>query len=207
MTVKPEANPYGKIIAILRGVTPDEILSVCGSLIRAGIKQIEVPLNSPAPFESIAKAVSEFGAETLIGAGTVVAVEQVHQLVDIGGRLVVSPNTNPDVIAEAIRNGMTTYPGAMTPSEIFIAKEAGATGVKLFPARGLGLEFIGDVKSVLPSDFPLLAVGGVESGNIRNWLDAGADGVGVGTSVFRPGDTFEEVFTKAAALVAAITDG
>lgn len=192
------------IVAILRGITPSEILPVAEALIEAGIDALEVPLNSPDPMQSIELAVERFGAELPIGAGTVLSQSQVSRLADIGGRLVVSPNMDEDVIDATVRNGMISLPGTMTPTEIFKAKSAGATGAKLFPARGLGRAFIGDVKSVLPYDFPLIAVGGIDASNAREWIKAGADGLGVGSSVYRPGDGAGTVLEKAKALICAI---
>jgi len=192
------------IVAILRGITPSEILRVAEALIEAGIDALEVPLNSPDPMQSIELAVERFGADLPIGAGTVLSESQVSQLADIGARLVVSPNMDEQVIAATARNGMISLPGTMTPTEILKAKSAGATGAKLFPARGLGKLFMGDIKSVLPSDFPLLAVGGVDASNARGWIEAGADGLGVGSSVYRPGDGAESVLAKAKALIGAV---
>lgn len=192
------------IVAILRGITPSEILPVAEALIKAGIDALEVPLNSPDPMQSIELAVERFGADLPIGAGTVLSQSQVSQLADIGARLVVSPNMDEDVIAATVRKGMISLPGAMTPTEILKAKSVGATGAKLFPARGLGKAFIGDVKSILPGEFPLIAVGGVDASNAREWIAAGADGLGVGSSVYRPGDDAGTVLEKAKALIGAI---
>lgn len=192
------------IVAILRGITPAEILTVAEALLEAGIDAIEVPLNSLEPMKSIEMAVDQFGDSLPIGAGTVLSELDVVRLADIGARLVVSPNTNQNVIAKAVSYGMISLPGAMTPSEVFLAKSFGATGAKLFPARGLGLAFVGDVKSVLPSDFPIVAVGGVDASNAREWIDAGVDGLGVGSSLYRHGDSANVVMDKAKALMSAI---
>lgn len=192
------------IIAILRGIKPIEVLAVAEALLEAGIDALEVPLNSPDPMASIKLAVDRFGDDLPIGAGTVLSETEVTQLANIGARLIVSPNTNEKVIATATRYGMISLPGTMTPTEIFRAKLAGATGAKLFPARGLGMAFIGDVKSVLPRDFPLLAVGGINATNAREWIDAGADALGVGSSVYRPGDKADNVLEKARTLIRAI---
>ena len=194
------------IVAILRGIQPTEILAVTEALLEAGIDALEVPLNSPDPMKSIKLAVDRFGDDLPIGAGTVLSESEVTQLADIGARLVVSPNTDEIVIAAAARNGMIVLPGAMSPTEIFKARSAGATGAKLFPARGLGMAFIGDVKSVLPGDFPLIAVGGVDASNAREWIEAGVDGLGAGSSVYRPGDSADMVLKRAKALIRATTN-
>lgn len=193
------------VIAILRGITPVEIGPVCEALIRSGISKIEVPLNSPSPFESIAKAVTDFGEKATIGAGTVTRIEQVETLAQIGARLIVAPNTDRKVIQSAASHGMLTFPGAMTPTELFAAQDAGATGAKIFPARALGFDFVKDVKSVLPEGFPLIAVGGVGPSNAAEWFAAGADGVGVGSSVYRPGESAQKVFERGSALINAIS--
>lgn len=208
MTDVHEKNQHTpeKVIAILRGVTRGEIDSICDALIRAGIRTIEVPLNSPSPFESIARAVSQFGDAATIGAGTVTRVEQVERLAEIGAQLVVAPNTDREVIECATSNGMKAYPGAMTPTELFAANQAGATGAKLFPVRALGFDFIADVKSVLPEDFPIIAVGGVGPSNAAQWLAAGVDGIGAASSVYRRGDSAETVFEKGSALMKSITE-
>ncbi len=192
------------LIAILRGITPVEIESVGEALLRVGFDAIEVPLNSPEPFESIRLAVRGYGEQALIGAGTVLSAEEVERLADIGASLAVSPNTDRDVISKAAGLGMVSLPGAMTPTEILLARKSGATGVKIFPAQGVGTKFIGDVKSILPGDFPLVAVGGIGVANAREWIGAGADGLGVGGSVYRPGDSADAVFRKASALIDSI---
>ena len=203
-----ELNDFKKcnsaVVAILRGIKPSEVELVCDALIRAGITMIEVPLNSPEPYESIGLAVNQFGEQAIIGAGTVLSVDQVQRLGDIGAQLIVSPNVNTAVIEKACSYKMVTFPGCMTPTEIFLAKGVGASGAKIFPARALGMNFIGDVKSVLPADFPLYAVGGVDDTNAKQWFDHGVDGLGVGSSVYRAGDSAIDVFDKASRLIKAI---
>ncbi len=192
------------LIAILRGITPPEAVAVAEALIGAGITKIEVPLNSPQPLDSIRAMAEAFGARALIGAGTVLTPEQVGQVHAAGGRLIVSPNTDPEVIAETRRLGMESWPGAFTATECFIAIKAGATGLKLFPADQAGPSTVKALRAVLPRDMPLYAVGGADAGNFAQWLAAGADGFGIGSALYKPGDSAETVGTRAAALVAAL---
>lgn len=192
------------IIAILRGVQPREVTPICEALLAAGIQGIEIPLNSPDPYASIKKLVDKFSDRGLIGAGTVLNIDQVDRLHEIGARLLVMPNTNPPLIRHAASKKMLTLPGAMTPTEIFQAIEAGACGVKLFPARTLGIEHFIDVNAVLPRDFPVFAVGGVDAANAFDWLEAGAAGIGVGSSLYRTGDSAETVHDKALSLLKAL---
>ena len=191
------------IIAILRGIQAHEVIPVCEALIAAGITGIEIPLNSPDPYVSIEKIIDTFSERAMIGAGTVLTLDQVDKLHDIGARLLVMPNTHPPLIRHAVARKMLTLPGAMTPTEIF---QAGASGVKLFPARTLGIAHFIDVNAVLPRGFPVFAVGGIDAANAREWLEAGASGVGVGGSLYRPGDSAETVHDKALGLVKALKD-
>lgn len=192
------------IIAILRGIQAHEVITVCEALIAAGITGIEIPLNSPDPYVSIEKIIDTFSERAMIGAGTVLTLDQVDKLHDIGARLLVMPNTNPPLIRHAASKKMLTLPGAMTPTEIFQAIKAGASGVKLFPARTLGIAHFIDVNAVLPQDFPVFAVGGIDAANACEWLEAGVAGVGVGGSLYRPGDSAETVHDKALRLVKAL---
>lgn len=192
------------IIAILRGIQAHEAIPVCEALIAAGITGIEIPLNSPDPYVSIEKIIGAFSERATIGAGTVLTLDQVDKLHDIGARLLVMPNTHPPLIRHAVARKMLTLPGAMTPTEIFQAIEAGASGVKLFPARTLGIAHFIDVNAVLPRGFPVFAVGGIDAANACEWLEAGAAGVGVGGSLYRPGDSAETVHDKALGLVKAL---
>ena len=194
------------IIAILRGIQAHEVIPVCEALIAAGITGIEIPLNSPDPYVSIEKIIDTFSERAMIGAGTVLTLDQVDKLHDIGARLLVMPNTHPPLIRHAVARKMLTLPGAMTPTEIFQAIKAGASGVKLFPARTLGIAHFIDVNAVLPRGFPVFAVGGIDAANAREWLEAGAAGVGVGGSLYRPGDSAETVHDKALGLVKALKD-
>ncbi|WP_050523216.1 2-dehydro-3-deoxy-6-phosphogalactonate aldolase [Pseudorhodobacter wandonensis] len=191
------------LVAILRGVTPQEALAVGQALVDAGINRIEVPMNSPEPLESIAALQAAFGGVAKIGAGTVLQVEQVAQVAATGAKLIVSPNCNPAVIRAAKAAGMESFPGVMTPTEAFAAIEAGADVLKLFPGELVGPVGLRAMKAVLPRDMPLYAVGGVTPENMADWLAAGATGFGIGSSIYKPGDSAQVVAGKAQALVAA----
>ncbi|MDS9466722.1 2-dehydro-3-deoxy-6-phosphogalactonate aldolase [Paracoccus sp. MBLB3053] len=192
------------IIAILRGLTPADALAVGQALIDAGIDRIEVPLNSPDPLESIRLMATAFGGRATIGAGTVLTIEDVARIADAGGRMIVSPNTNPEVIRETRRLGMESYPGVFTATECFSAIEAGATGLKLFPADQAGTGALKALRAVLPKDMPVYAVGGVGPSNFAEWIAAGAQGFGIGSSLYKPGETAELVASRARELVAAL---
>jgi 2-dehydro-3-deoxyphosphogalactonate aldolase len=191
------------LVAILRGVTPQEALAVGQALVDAGINRIEVPMNSPDPLESIAALQAAFGAVAKIGAGTVLQVEQVAQVAATGAKLIVSPNCNPAVIRAAKAASMESFPGVMTPTEAFAAIEAGADVLKLFPGELVGPVGLRAMKAVLPRDMPFFAVGGVTPENMADWLAAGATGFGIGSSIYKPGDSAQVVAGKAQALVAA----
>lgn len=191
------------LIAILRGIRPDEAEAHAEALIAAGITTIEVPLNSPEPFDSIARLIALFGDRALIGAGTVLDPGQVARLAGMGARLVVSPDANPEVIAATRAAGMESWPGVMTPTEAFAAIRAGATGLKLFPASLVGPAGLSAMRAVLPPDLPVYAVGGAGPENFGDWIAAGASGFGIGTAIYRPGQPVGQTADAAARVVAA----
>ncbi|QJR03561.1 2-dehydro-3-deoxy-6-phosphogalactonate aldolase [Sphingobium yanoikuyae] len=191
------------IAAILRGVKPEEALDIAAALVEAGIRVIEVPFNSPDPLVSIAAMQQAFGDRALIGGGTVLTVEAVEALAGAGGRIMVTPNTVPDVIARGAELGLELLPGFMTPSEAFRAVEAGARRVKLFPAAQLGPAYVKAVKDVLPKHVGVWAVGGTGADTIGDWLAGGCEGIGVGGALYRPGDDALIVRERAVDLVAA----
>lgn len=201
----PVASRPPPIVAILRGVRPDEVVAIAGALVEAGIRAIEVPLNSPDPLESIRRLCDAYGDIALCGAGTVLNPQAVEDVAAVGGKLIVTPNTDPEVIARAVALGLTAMPGFATPSEAFAAVKAGARALKLYPASSFGPSHIKAVKDVLPKHILVYAVGGVGAANLEPWLTAGVAGIGVGGELYRPGHTAEEVGQKAAALVAAWT--
>lgn len=162
------------LVAILRGVRPDEAEAIGGALLEAGIRIIEVPLNSPDPFDSIGRLARAYGKDATIGAGTVLDPADVRRVLDAGGELVVSPNTQPNVIAAAAGSGMVSAPGYFTPSEAFEALTAGAHALKLFPAEAASPAVVKAQKAVLPKDIPLLVVGGVKPDGLAAYLAAGA---------------------------------
>lgn len=192
-----------EIIAILRGLTPEEAPAVTEALIGAGITKIEVPLNSPRPFDSIAKMVQGFGPDAIIGAGTVLAPEEVLRLQQIGARMVVSPDMNQRVIMATKKAGMLSYPGVLTPTEAFTALRTGADGLKFFPASLVGPEGVKAMKAVIPEATATYAVGGVSAGNMGEWLAAGVTGFGIGTWLYKPGRSLDEVAARAREVVAA----
>jgi len=191
------------LIAILRGITPDEAVAIGRVLVEEGIDAIEVPLNSPDPFTSIARLVAALGDGVPVGSGTVLTPADVERTRAAGGRIVVSPNTDAAVIAATVAAGLRSYPGVATPSEAFAAVAAGARSLKLFPASAVGIEGMRAWQAVLPADVELLPVGGVDASNLGDWLAAGAAGAGLGTAIYRPGDSVETVRAKARAIVAA----
>ena len=191
------------IVAILRGIRRDEALPVAAALIEAGIRIIEVPLNSPDPFDSIRAIQDRFGDTAAIGAGTVLDLDAVDRLAATGSRIMVTPNTDPAIIARAVALGLEPMPGFVTPSEAFAAIAAGARRIKLFPAVALGPAYLKAIREVLPPDVRVWAVGGTGAANIGEWLAAGVEGIGVGGALYRPGDDAEAVATKARQLVKA----
>lgn len=185
------------LVAILRGLRPEETEGVVGALIETGFTAIEIPLNSPDPFRSIALAAKMAPADCLIGAGTVLTVEDVNRLEDTGGRLMVSPNVDPPVISAAHEKGMVTLPGVFTPTEALAAAKAGATGLKFFPASVLGPEGITAIRAILPPDLLIAAVGGVSDGNFGDYIRLGISAFGLGSSLYKPGMSAADVKTRA----------
>lgn len=192
------------LVAIVRGLAPDEAIEVGAALIAAGIRIVEVPLNSPDPIASIAQLAERFGAEALIGGGTVLAAEDVRRVADAGGKLVVSPNTDADVIAATVAAGMVSAPGFYTPSEAFAALRHGAHALKFFPAEAASPRVVKAMKAVLPPAVPLLVVGGVAPGDVAGWMACGADGFGLGSGVYKPGQDAATVRRQAEAYVEAV---
>jgi 2-dehydro-3-deoxyphosphogalactonate aldolase len=197
------ALTHCSVVAILRGVKPVEIDAVGEALVEAGITIIEVPLNSPAPFESIARLAKRHGARALVGAGTVLEVADVTRVKDAGGRLIVAPNFDADVVHAAKAADLVALPGVMTPSEGFAALKAGADGLKLFPAEIIPPAVFKAWRAVFPADCLLLAVGGIGVDNLKTYAQAGASGYGIGSALYKPGRSPAEIAPLARALVAA----
>jgi 2-dehydro-3-deoxyphosphogalactonate aldolase len=191
------------VIAILRGVQPVDVVNIGTALYDAGIRSIEVPLNSPEPFESITRLSKAFGSKCLVGAGTVLNADDVDKVRQSGGGLIVTPNTDPAVIERAVALNLDVVPGFATPSEAFRALQAGARTLKLFPASTYGPSHVKAIRDVLPKTIKVFAVGGVGAANLTPWLEAGIDGIGVGGELYRPSYTSEEISRRAIALVAA----
>lgn len=192
------------LVAIIRGVIPDEAEAIGEAIAHAGIRIIEVPLNSPDPLRSVEALATRFGDEVLVGAGTVLHPADVARVRDAGGQIIVSPETNTDVIAAAAAAGLVSSPGYFTPSEAFAAIRAGATSLKLFPAEGASPAMLKAQLAVVPRDVPILVVGGVTPDNMRPWLDAGATGFGLGGGLYTPGQSTADTRAKAQAYVAGL---
>lgn len=191
------------IVAILRGVTPGEVVAVSQVLYDAGIRVVEVPLNSPEPFVSIEKLTKAFEGRMVVGAGTVLSVQDVNVLKSHGGQISVSPDCNEAVIARAVEIGLDPLPGVFTPTEAFAAIRAGAKHLKLFPAEVASPATIKAWKAVLPNQVKIYAVGGVTPENMGDWLAAGASGFGIGSSLYKPGSNLAKVSESAHSLVSA----
>ncbi|MBK5570275.1 2-dehydro-3-deoxy-6-phosphogalactonate aldolase [Ensifer sp. SSB1] len=203
MTRIPFPSMKYPLIAILRGLKPEEAEGVVGALIETGFTAIEIPLNSPDPFRSIETAVKIAPEGCLIGAGTVLTTAQVEQLADVGGRLMVSPNVEPAVISLAAQKGMVTMPGVLTPTEALSAAAAGATGLKFFPASVLGPSGITAIRAILPPELEIAAVGGVSDANFGDYAQAGIRSFGLGSSLYKPGMRAAEVRERAVATIKA----
>jgi 2-dehydro-3-deoxyphosphogalactonate aldolase len=192
------------LIAILRGVRPDEVAAIAAALETAGIAIIEVPFNSPDPLASIAALARDVGARILIGAGTVMTEAQVAAVAHAGGRLIVTPHADPVLTRAAKAHGLIAVPGFFTPAEAFAMLAAGADALKLFPAEAASPAVLRALRAVLPADTAVLPVGGIDAGNIPAWRAAGAAGFGIGSAIYKPGDTAAIVAAKASALLASL---
>ena len=192
-----------KLIAILRGITPEEAEPICAALIDAGIDRIEVPLNSPDPFESIRRMAESFGEDALIGAGTVLSTDDVGRVAQMGGRLIVSPNCDQRVIVATKAAGLQSWPGVMTPTECFAALKAGADGLKIFPASLIGPDGLRAIRAVLPVGTQVYAVGGAGPENFGAWVAASADGFGIGSALYKFGLMAQDVAARARDIVQA----
>jgi 2-dehydro-3-deoxyphosphogalactonate aldolase len=191
------------LVAILRGVAPGQVVEVGNVLYDAGFRTIEVPLNSPEPFASIGALAACGRTDWTIGAGTVLSVDDVRRTQEAGGRLVVAPNCDPDVIRRALQLGLQVLPGFATATEAYAAISAGAKQLKLFPASTYGAKHLQSLRAVLPRDVSVFPVGGIGANNIAEWLAAGAAGFGFGSELFRPEYSLMEIAQRAAALVQA----
>lgn len=191
------------LVAILRGIQPNEAVEVGTTLIATGFTLIEVPLNSPEPLVSIAHLRETCGGRAIIGAGTVLAEDEVAAVADAGGEMVISPNANKDVIVAAKRQGMASLPGIATPTEAFTALDAGADALKLFPAEVLSPAVLKAMRAVLPADVPVFPVGGIGADNMAAYVAAGADGFGMGSSLYKPGKAATDVGRDGRKIIAA----
>jgi 2-dehydro-3-deoxyphosphogalactonate aldolase len=192
------------LVAIIRGVSPADAEATAEAIHDAGIRIIEIPLNSPEPLKSIETVARRFGETALVGAGTVLDPADVLRIKDVGGRIIVSPETNIPIVAATAAAGLVSCPGYFTPSEAFAAIRAGAHGLKLFPAEGASPAVLKAQKAVLPGNLPVIVVGGVKPDTMTPWLDAGASGFGLGSGLYRPGQPATETAEKARAYVAAV---
>lgn len=198
-----DALAQSPIVAIIRGVTPDEVVAQVDALCRAGVRVVEVPLNSPHPMRSIQLAAEAFRGRMVVGAGTVLTAAQVDEVADAGGRIAVAPNTDPAVIRRALERGLVPFPGFGTATEAFQAYAAGARRLKLFPASTYGPGHLKALMAVLPKDASVYAVGGAGPETMAEWRAAGARGFGLGSDLYRPGQSPEDTHDKAARAVAA----
>jgi 2-dehydro-3-deoxyphosphogalactonate aldolase len=201
-----DALELSPVVAILRGVRPDEVLDQAAALYDVGVRGVEVPLNSPDPLESVRRLAERFGREMAIGAGTVLDPAQVDAVAAAGGRLIISPNTDPAVVGRAVELGLDPAPGFATASEAFAALRAGARHLKLFPAVTCGPGHLRQLMAVLPKEITVWAVGGVGAENMRDWWAAGARAFGLGGELYRPGQPASSTKDKALRAVAAARD-
>ncbi|MCI1141525.1 2-dehydro-3-deoxy-6-phosphogalactonate aldolase [Sphingomonas sp. WKB10] len=201
-----EAFAACPLVAVLRGLTPDEAAPIGDALVDAGFTLLEVPLNSPDPLASIAAMAKRYAGRAIVGAGTVLTPQDVAAVADAGGALIVSPNTDPAVIRASVERGLISLPGYFTPSEAFAALHAGAHGLKLFPAEGAAPAFLKAQRAVLPKATKVLAVGGITLDTMPQWHAAGADGFGLGSNLYRAGKSAADVARDAAAFVQAAKD-
>ena len=192
------------LIAIIRGVKPDEAEATAHALYEGGIRIIEVPLNSPDPLTSIRSIADALGDRALIGAGTVVDLEDVERVKSAGGQLVVAPNTNPRIVSATVAAGLASLPGFFTPSEAFTALACGATAIKLFPAEAASPTVLKAMRAVLPKEATIIMVGGITPESIRGWTEAGADGFGLGGGLYKPGQSPVETLDKTRSYVRAV---
>lgn len=194
------------LVAIIRGVTPGEAAAIGRALVDGGIRIVEVPLNSPQPFDSIRNIAEALGEDALVGAGTVLDPADVERVRQAGGQIVVSPNSNPAVIRSTVAAGLVSSPGFFTPSEAFMALDCGANALKLFPAEASSPAVVKAMRAVIPNDVPLLVVGGVTPASVSGWLNSGASGFGLGSGVYSPGQSARETLLKARAFVSAVAN-
>lgn len=192
------------IVSILRGIRPEEAESIGDALARAGVRIVEVPLNSPQPFKSISILAEKFSDRMLVGAGTVTRREEVARIASAGGKLIVTPHADLSVLRSAKDAGLVAIPGAFSPTEAFSLLQNGADAIKLFPAENLGVGMLKSLLVVLPPHTTVVAVGGIDARNAASWLEAGALGLGVGSSIFKPGDTASKVFASAQEMVSSL---
>lgn len=206
MTLWNEKFKEMPLVAILRGLSPEEAIDVSTVLVEAGIKILEVPLNSPNPLESISKMKAHFMDQAIIGAGTVLTGEAAKQVHDNGGELIVAPNLNADVAAMSKKCSMIYCPGILTPTEAFNALALGADALKIFPADAHPPSYIKSIRAVLPRDTTIIPTGGVEPDTIATYYQVGANGFGAGSSLYKPGKSLNEIAEMAAKLVSATKD-
>jgi len=192
------------VVSILRGIRPSECEAIGAALLDAGVRVVEVPLNSPEPLSSISLLARQFGDRILVGAGTVMAPEQVTQVANAGGRLIVTPHADIEVLRAAKNAGLIAIPGAFNPTEVFALLKGGADAVKLFPAEVLGVGMLRALRAVLPADAMIIPVGGVDAANASSWIDAGAQGLGIGSSLYKPGDSPATVRERAETLISSL---